>query len=218
MNSQAKIDVNNNSTEETATTPMINGGLLNHKAMVNSAGRVGHELDAGRSEWNIDASQFAKHTSNPVRKMIEQMKIECNPDLPMIALSIGDPTVFSHLGKPGEVTSAMESCLKEKKYDGYTPSYGTESARAALARYCSRPDDLVYKFSDIILTNGCSHAIDLCITVLANPGQNILIPKPGFSIYKTLSGTLGIDVKYYSLLVSLHIVMAQIARKETRKT
>ncbi|CAM6002615.1 unnamed protein product, partial [Sphagnum balticum] len=118
----------------------------------------------------------------------------------MIALSIGDPTVFSHLGKPKEVTLAMENCLKEKKYDGYTPSYGTEIARSAIARYCSRPDNLVYKFNDIILTNGCSHAIDLCITVLANPGQNILIPKPGFSIYKTLSGTLGIDVKYYSLL------------------
>jgi tyrosine aminotransferase len=36
--------------------------------------------------------------------------------------------------------------------------------------------------------------------VLANKGQNILIPKPGFSIYKTLAGTLGVDVKYYNLL------------------
>jgi len=54
-----------------------------------------------------------------------------------------------------------------------------------------------------LLTNGCSQALDLCITVLANPGQNILIPRPGFSIYKTLSGTLGINVKYYDLIVNL---------------
>ena len=54
-----------------------------------------------------------------------------------------------------------------------------------------------------MLTNGCSQALDLCITVLANPGQNILIPRPGFSIYKTLSGTLGINVKYYDLIVNL---------------
>lgn len=155
-----------------------------------------------RTEWNIDSSQFAKLTLNPVRKMIEQMRLEPNPELPMIALSIGDPTIFSDLGKPDTAYDAIEMCLKDKRFDGYTPSYGTETARSAVAKYCSRPDDLVYKSSDIILTNGCSHSLDLCITVLANRGQNILIPRPGFSIYKTLCHTLGIEVKYYTLIVS----------------
>jgi aspartate/methionine/tyrosine aminotransferase len=40
------------------------------------------------------------------------------------------------------------------------------------------------------------------MVVLANRGQNILIPQPGFSIYKTLCTTLGIEVKYYNLLVT----------------
>uniref|UniRef100_A0A1I8FFK4 Aminotran_1_2 domain-containing protein n=1 Tax=Macrostomum lignano TaxID=282301 RepID=A0A1I8FFK4_9PLAT len=40
---------------------------------------------------------------------------------------------------------------------------------------------------DVILTSGCSSALDLCISVLANPGDNILIPRPGFSIYRTLA-------------------------------
>lgn len=156
-----------------------------------------------RTEWNIDSSQFAKLTLNPVRKMIEQMRLEPNPELPMIALSIGDPTIFSDLGKPDTAIDAIEMCLKDKRFDGYTPSYGSETARVAVAKYCSRPDDLVYKPSDIILTNGCSHSLDLCITVLANRGQNILIPRPGFSIYKTLCHTLGIEVKYYTLVVSI---------------
>lgn len=153
------------------------------------------------SDWNIEASNFAKSTCNPVRKLIEQMKIEPNPDYQMIALSIGDPTVFSEIGKPDSVISAIQSCINAKKFDGYTPSYGTEAARNAVAKYYSRPDNLIYKFTDILLTNGCSQAIDLCITVLANRDDNIIIPKPGFSIYKTLSGTLGINVKYYSLQV-----------------
>ncbi len=138
--------------------------------------------------------------------MIEQMRIEPNPSLPMIALSIGDPTIFSELAKPDTVTNAIINCIKDKKFDGYTPSYGTEAARAAVAKYYSKPDNLVYKLNDIILTNGCSQALDLCITVLANRGQNILIPKPGFSIYKTLAGTLGINVKYYNLLVNIFFV------------
>lgn len=151
-------------------------------------------------EWNKDSSQFAKLTCNPVRKLIEQMKIEPNPELQMIALSIGDPVILSNLGKPDCVKEAIIKCIEDKKYDGYTPSYGTEAARQAVAKYMSRPDNLIYKVSDILLTNGCSQALDLCITCLANPGQNVLIPRPSFSIYKTLGGTLGIGVKYYDLI------------------
>jgi tyrosine aminotransferase len=154
------------------------------------------------ADWDIESSEYSKATCNPVRKMIEQMKIEPNPQLPMIALSIGDPTILSNLQKPDTVTNAIINCIKEKKYDGYTPSFGTEPARTAVAKYCSKPN-VTYKASDIYLTNGCSQALDLCITVLANPGQNILIPKPGFSIYKTLCGSLGIEVRYYSLLVNI---------------
>lgn len=173
----------------------------------NTTGLMSQQSVSARTEWNIDSSQFAKLTLNPVRKMIEQMRLEPNPDLPMIALSIGDPTIFSDLGKPDTAIEAIEQCLKEKRFDGYTPSYGSETARAAVAKYCSRPDDLVYKPADIILTNGCSHSLDLCITVLANRGQNILIPRPGFSIYKTLCHTLGIEVKYYTLIVSLYFYL-----------
>lgn len=187
---------------------MKKGDLNNNHKITNSNNKLNNKISSKISlesnsnlDWNIDSSSFAKSTSNPVRKLIEQMKIEPNPALPMIALSIGDPTVFSEISKPDTVVKAIQNCINEKKFDGYTPSYGTESARQAVAKYYSRPDNLVYKFNDILLTNGCSQAIDLCITVLANRGENILIPKPGFSIYKTLCGTLGINVKYYSLLV-----------------
>lgn len=55
---------------------------------------------------------------------------------------------------------------------------------------------------DVILTSGCSQAIDLAISVLCNPGDNILVPCPGFSLYKTLAVSMGIKVKLYNLLVS----------------
>lgn len=55
---------------------------------------------------------------------------------------------------------------------------------------------------DVILTSGCSQAIELALAVLANPGQNILVPRPGFSLYKTLALSMGIEVKLYNLLVS----------------
>lgn len=52
----------------------------------------------------------------------------------------------------------------------------------------------------MILASGCSHAIDLCICVLAKHGQNILIPRPGFPLYKTLTSVYGVEYKQYNLL------------------
>lgn len=40
----------------------------------------------------------------------------------------------------------------------------------------------------------------MCIAVLGEQGKNILIPRPGFSIYRTLAVGHGINVKSYDLL------------------
>jgi hypothetical protein len=40
-------------------------------------------------KWNIKVSEFALKTHNPIRAIVEGMKIEPNPDKQMIALSIG---------------------------------------------------------------------------------------------------------------------------------
>jgi tyrosine aminotransferase len=47
----------------------------------------------------------------------------------------------------------------------------------------------------VFLTCGCSQAIDLALTALAN----ILIPRPGFSLYRALLDSKGIASKYYDL-------------------
>ncbi|UYV60754.1 TAT [Cordylochernes scorpioides] len=66
---------------------------------------------------------------------------------------------------------------------------------------------------DVILTNGCSQALDFCISVLANPGQNILVPRPGFPLYQTLANSQGIKIKFYNLLVD---VMAGVTHLKTK--
>ena len=42
-----------------------------------------------RKNWNVSLSTFAKKTFNPIRNIVENLKIEPHPDKPMIALSIG---------------------------------------------------------------------------------------------------------------------------------
>lgn len=72
--------------------------------------------------------------------------------------------------------------------------------------------NLFLSSQDVILTSGCSQAIELCLAVLANPGQNILIPRPGFSLYKTLAESMGIEVKLYNLLVSDLLILDSSAQ------
>ena len=51
------------------------------------------------------------------------------------------------------------------------------------------------------MTCGCSGALDLCITSIGNSGQNILIPRPGFVLYRCLSVPRGVEARQYDLLV-----------------
>jgi hypothetical protein len=40
--------------------------------------------------WNVRVSDFAMKTHNPIRAIVDGLKIEPNKDKPMIALSIGE--------------------------------------------------------------------------------------------------------------------------------
>ena len=57
-----------------------------------------------------------------------------------------------------------------------------------------------YTPQDVILASGCSGALELAITTLVGPGQTILLPSPGFSIYHTICANRGIQAKNYQCL------------------
>lgn len=54
--------------------------------------------------------------------------------------------------------------------------------------------------TEVILTSGCNHSLELCLQALCNPGDNVLIPKPGYPLYESFVNFLGGEVRYYSLL------------------
>lgn len=92
----------------------------------------------------------------------------------------------------------MKTVIDEGNFNGYGPAVGFLEARQAVAEYSQHQGDISAK--DVILCSGCSCALDMCIAVLGGPGKNILIPKPGFSIYGTLAEGFGIDCRSYSLI------------------
>merc|ERR1719427_1444458 len=152
-----------------------------------------------REEWRVAASIVAKNTFNPIRDLLETMSIDPNPEKKMISLSIGDPTVFGNLLPAKQVVDAVHAALDSQKCNGYGPSTGSVEARAAVAKHISVPGGEVTS-DDVILCSGCSCALDIAISTLADDGQNILVPRPGFPLYTTLSAGLGIQTREYDLL------------------
>ncbi|XP_053698459.1 tyrosine aminotransferase [Sabethes cyaneus] len=155
-------------------------------------------VKSSRTKWNVPVTDFARLTHNPIRAIVEGLKIVPNPDKQLIALSIGDPTTFGNLKPAPEIIDAVRRVIEDGSSNGYGPSTGFPEARQAVAEYVAHQGTVTA--NDVILCSGCSCSLDLCISVLAGPGQNILIPKPGFSIYRTLAEGFGVECRYYDLL------------------
>ncbi|GAB4849467.1 hypothetical protein Ancab_004261 [Ancistrocladus abbreviatus] len=70
----------------------------------------------------------------------------------------------------------------------------------AITDYLSR--DLPYKLSSdiVFVTSGCTNAIDIALSTLADPGANILLPRPGFPIYELCAAFRNVEERHFDLL------------------
>jgi tyrosine aminotransferase len=104
-----------------------------------------------------------------------------------------------------ESKAALKKALDRDTFS-YMSCAGLESSREAVAEYVNQnykslksQDDLQpIAYNDIVLTSGCSMALEMCFRVLANPGDNILFPTPCMG-YSTWIVGCGIDVRYFNL-------------------
>jgi tyrosine aminotransferase len=138
--------------------------------------------------------------SNPIRDIVDQLDLDkINKSKPMIPLSIGDPTKFGNLDTDRSISAALLGSVHSAMYNGYPPSDGYVESRAAVAeRYSTPANPLVA--DDVSLTSGCSHALQICIEVLCNPGDTLLVPNPAFPLYQTIADHLSVSVSKYELL------------------
>lgn len=157
-------------------------------------------------EWNtLEASLHAQNTTNPIRKIVDQMKPPTGLNKSFIPLSIGDPTTDGNFLPPPEVIAELQSVAARSKCNGYGPSTGTAGARSAVAKYWKNftpslspvEADKLLRAENVVLGSGASHSLLMAITALCNPGDNLLIPAPCFSLYGTICGSYGIEVRHY---------------------
>jgi alanine-synthesizing transaminase len=144
----------------------------------------------------IHSSERAANFHYAIRNVVHAAEILERQGRQIIHLNIGDPQAFG-FKPPPEVIEAVERAIREK-FTGYSHSAGLLQAREAIAQYATAlgaetlPDD-------ILITAGASEGADLVLTALVDPGDEVLLPAPGYPIYPAILNKLGVNACYYHL-------------------
>lgn len=174
------------------TSDYSNGSSNNNNVKEPPTASVSHVGD----NWNVRASHRSMRTINPIRNLVQNINVQPNPDKELIKLSVGDPTVYGNLKVSAEAVSHLQHVIQSGKANGYSMSMGSVEARAAVAKRYSTLTSLLSE-DDVVLTSGASGALEIAIGALANEGDNILLPRPGFPLFQTISENLGVECRYY---------------------
>lgn len=113
----------------------------------------------------------------------------------LLSLNIGDPNLFD-FAPPPHIVEAVHRAMMDN-HNGYAPSSGIPEALAAVRVKHERQG--VRGIRHVYITSGASEAIDLALTALADPGDNVLTPAPGYPLYTAVLAKLEVENRAYFL-------------------
>ncbi len=113
----------------------------------------------------------------------------------VLPLNIGDPLTFD-FQTPAHLIEAVHKAMRDGK-NGYSPSSGVKEALDAIRAEGARKG--ITNIQDVFVTTGVSETVDLCLTALLNPGDNLLTPCPDYPLYSAVLAKLDIGLNAYYL-------------------
>jgi alanine-synthesizing transaminase len=113
----------------------------------------------------------------------------------VLYLNVGDPNIFD-FAPPGHVIEAAYRAMRDNK-NGYAPSAGVPEALDAIRAEANKNG--ITSIQDVFITNGAGEAVDLCLTALLNPGDNVLTPRPDYPLYPAVLCKVGAEPNPYYL-------------------
>lgn len=114
--------------------------------------------------------------------------------LRILKLNIGNPAPFGFRA-PDEVVHDMRHQLTD--CEGYSDSRGLFSARKAIMQYAQLKRLPNVSMDGIYTGNGVSELIQLCMNVLLNTGDEILIPSPDYPLWTACATLAGGTAVHY---------------------
>lgn len=104
----------------------------------------------------------------------------------IVHLEIGEPDFAT----PDNIIEAAVDAMREG-YTHYTPASGIMQAREATARYVARRTGVEATAEEVVLTPGSKHLLHFTLLALIEEGDEVLLPDPGYPIYRSLVEFVG---------------------------
>ena len=138
-----------------------------------------------RTDWQL--------ASNRLTKAIEEVRASGRA---VIDLTISNPT---RTGIRYDANLILDSLRNERSLDYDPQPKGMPAARDAVADYYRARNEQVDPES-LVLTSGTSEGYSYVFRLLANPGDEILVPKPSYPLFDFLADLQDVKLVPYPLL------------------
>ncbi|MBI5412312.1 pyridoxal phosphate-dependent aminotransferase [Candidatus Peregrinibacteria bacterium] len=107
----------------------------------------------------------------------------------------GKHLVYLQIGEPGfdtpeNINKAAIRAIKDNQTH-YTATPGIHELREAVARESSRNSCMPYEAEDVVIVPGGKPVMFYMIQALIDPGDEVIIPNPGYPIYGSVTEFLG---------------------------
>jgi alanine-synthesizing transaminase len=143
----------------------------------------------------ISAAKRLDHVHYAIRDIVVLADELAREGKEVLPLNVGDPLQYD-FRTPPHIIEAVAKAMRDGK-NGYAPSLGVGEALAAIRADAERAG--IGNLQSVFITQGTSEAVDVSLTALVNPGENILAPCPEYPLYSAMLGKLGAQLNSYAL-------------------
>ncbi|MGD0308166.1 MAG: pyridoxal phosphate-dependent aminotransferase [Acidobacteriota bacterium] len=161
----------------------------------------------------MESIKMQRIPHSAIRLMVEAAERMERQGREVIHLEIGRPDFDT----PPHIVEAAVNALRAGKHH-YCPNAGIPELRRAIAGKFADEYRLEYNpGTDIIVTNGVAEAVYLSIGALLNPGDQVLIPDPGWLNYEANALTALVEPVSYTLSAA-NLYQPDVSEIESRIT
>ncbi|WNY27035.1 pyridoxal phosphate-dependent aminotransferase [Methanolapillus ohkumae] len=159
----------------------------------------------------MSENRFSAGVSNVNISGIRKLFEAAGPNA--INLGIGEPDFDT----PDNIKKAAIQAITDG-FTGYTAGLGIPELRNAICGKLERENKISVKNNEVMVTSGASEALYISMAALVSPGDEVLIPNPGFLAYNSIVRLLhGKDIGV-NLKEDLTLDVSDVLEKITPKT
>ena len=104
----------------------------------------------------------------------------------IVHLEIGEPDFAT----PDNIIDAAVRAMRDGATH-YTPASGIREVRERTAAYVTRHTGVPTQFENIVLTPGSKNLLLFALLALVEEGDEVIVPDPGYAIYRSLTEFIG---------------------------